>query len=368
MNILISTLVNPDFNNGLGKYIKYLINSLQEIDSNHHFFIIVNLELSNKIDIYNHKFKKIVVDIPHHPRVFMRPVYFFWQHSFFKSLLKKNMIDVFHSPNPVPIFSTFGTPYVVTIHDVAEYSIQRFSPFRQKLRIWATESSAKLSKEIITVSKYSQSEIVKKLNRESKNVHITYPGLTLNPEFDDKIEFSKPYFLHVGGSRPNKNVRALISAFRGIKKKDIELYIVGNTQGIMVDQREKKKLEKEGIYLKGLVSNEELVTYYKNAIALVYPSLYEGFGLPILEAMACGIPVITSNCTSMPEVGGEAVHYVDPYSIESIRVGMEKILTDEDYRQDLIRKGLKRYKKFSWEEAARKTIEVYEMAKRGSFP
>lgn len=109
-----------------------------------------------------------------------------------------------------------------------------------------------------------------------------------------------------------------------------------------------------------------MIGYYKNALALIFPFIHEGFGLPIIEAMACGTPVISSNTTSMPEVGGDAIHFVNPYSVNSIKAGMEKIIEDEDYRNYLIKKGYVQVKRFSWEETAKKTIEIYEKAAKKS--
>lgn len=360
MNIAISTLVSSTKQNGVFKYISYLVEHLQEAESPHKYFIIVNREFDKALKIKASNFQKIIVDIPHHPRLIMRPVYFIWQHTMIKKILRDYKIDVFHSPNPVPLFTTFEIPYVVTIHDLAEFYVKRYSPFRQKLRIWATETSGRLVKEIVTVSEYSKIQIKTELEVSEDKIHVTYPGLTLlqsnyteDSDFDGKL-----FFLHVGGSRSNKNVERIINAFQKVRENyNAELYFVGEPKFL-----NKKNSELSGIVHYGQVSEEELIFLYKNAHALIYPSLYEGFGLPILEAMASGTPVITSNITSMPEVGGDAVHFVDPYSVDSIRAGMEKLLNDEEYRNSLIQKGLKRYKRFSWEEAARKTIEVYEKA------
>lgn len=358
MNIAISTLVNSTVKNGLNKYIRYLIDYLQKTDSEHRFFILVNKEFDELINVWHPYFKKVLLNIPHHPRIIMRPLYFGWQNLFSKGFFRYHEINVFHIPNPIPLYYSFDVPTVVTVHDLAEYEVKRYTFFRQKMRMIATESSVKHSAHILTVSQYSKSQIEEKLEVSPDSIHVTYPGLTLMGDFS-KLKSKKcrrPYFLHVGGSRPNKNIPAIIQAFYDLSvSSSIELHFVGTP----VDS---DLYSDNNVIFHGEVSEKKLIELYKNAFALVYPSLYEGFGLPITEAMACGTPVITSNITSMPEIGGDAVHYVNPTSISSIREGMEKLLTDEEYRQSLIHKGLRQYKKFSWEEAARKTIEVYEKA------
>lgn len=126
------------------------------------------------------------------------------------------------------------------------------------------------------------------------------------------------------------------------------------------------KLKGNGIYFKGYVSNDELLNYYKNALALVYPSLYEGFGLPILEAMSLGVPVITSDRAPMPEVAGEAAIYVDPEDESSIKSAMERLVNDEHLRKSLKSQGFERSKKFDCKSAAQKTIRAYEVATKNS--
>lgn len=142
----------------------------------------------------------------------------------------------------------------------------------------------------------------------------------------------------------------------------MDLYFVGQTSYLNQSKKKLKELENKGICFVGYVSEEELLRYYKGAMGLIYPSLYEGFGLPVLEAMSLGVPVITSDRASMPEVGGEAVLYVNPEDECSIQKVMEKLMREESLRESLKEKGLQRSQKFDWQTAAQKTILAYEEA------
>ncbi len=359
MNILITTIVTPNSPNGLLRYIQGLIEYLQQLDSRNKYYILINEELNEHINVTHKNFKKINIGIPYYPRILMRPVYFLWQNFFLKKIIKKYKIDLFHSPNPIPLFITGGKPFVVTIHDVAEFSEKRHSFFKQWFRRYLATRSAHIASAIITVSDFSKSEIVKYLKIDSDKVYVTPLGLSINSTQALKMKFEKPFFLHVSGTKKNKNIDNIIDAFNMLNQNKIQLIFVGG-----INNRIKEKniliLKKKGIYFKGYVSDDELKEYYRNAYALVYPSLYEGYGLPIIEAMSFGVPVITSNVTSMPEVAGDAALFVDPRNIESINEAMKVLIKDEDVKLDLIGKGFRRQEKFIWRDTATKTINVYD--------
>ncbi|MFW6025682.1 MAG: glycosyltransferase family 4 protein [Candidatus Woesearchaeota archaeon] len=165
-----------------------------------------------------------------------------------------------------------------------------------------------------------------------------------------KYSINKPFIFYVGSDVGRKNIKRLAKSFNSIEKQiPHELILAGNIRRQYNSQRIKKI---------GYVNNEDLVQLYNQADLYVYPSLYEGFGLPILEAQACGCPVLTSNVTSMPEVAGYGAHIVNPYSEKEIAEGMEKILNDKKYREELIKKGFENVKRFSWEKTARDILKV----------
>ncbi len=365
MNIAITTHVNPAISNGLGQYIRFLIKALEEADTNHSFFILVNKEFDKFLSISHPNFVKVRIDIPHNPRILMRPIYFYWQNLLIDSFFRKHKIDVFHLPNPVPLFNTHNVPYVVTIHDMAEFNNFRHKSFHRSFRLLSYKLSAENSTMITTVSRFTKSEILKFLDIKKEKIKVIYPGLTLdiNKQTDNKKVFKEPFFLHVGGSRNNKNIERIIEAFLMLNiQSKVKLYFLGTITHLKKSKKEMKRLEESGIFFIGQVSEEDLIAYYREAIALVYPSLYEGFGLPILEAMYLGLPVITSNRCSMPEVGGDNVIYVNPESTFDISMAMKKIWLDKNLVRKFVEDGRERAKLFDWKDTAYEMLTMYENA------
>jgi len=183
-----------------------------------------------------------------------------------------------------------------------------------------------------------------------------------------------PYVLFVGSEHPRKNFARLLRAFFKLKSehrvKDLKLVKVGKAGGPEADFRQhtlqvinELNIPRDVVFT-DYVAEENLPAYYSGAECFILPSLYEGFGFPPLEAMACGCPVIVSNATSLPEVTGEAAVRVDPYDIYGIARALEMVLTDEGLRRELVSKGLERARQFSWEKAARQTMEVYQSVER----
>lgn len=364
MNIALITHVTPAESNGLSQYIRFLIRGLQEIDSSHHFYIFVNKSFDAYLNIDHPRFNKVLVDIPHYPRGLMRPVYFFWQNFVAGKLLKKYRIDLVHLPNPIPLFNTYGIPHIVTIHDTAELRGARHNRLHRNFRIAVNNISAKKSNQVLTVSEFSKREIVDLMGIRENKINVTHPGLTLDLKkgVSENIKVDKSYFLSFGGHKENKNLDRLIEAFLSLNvKKKVKLVLVGDLSKLR-ESFDLNLLNENGVDIKGYVSEHDLIGYYRNALALVYPSLYEGFGLPVLEAMSLGTPVISSSRASMPEVGGDAVLYIDPEDSTSIKNAMLRILSDKKFRSDLKKRGMKRSRNFNWKVAAQKTIIAYEKA------
>ncbi|MBO6573742.1 MAG: glycosyltransferase family 4 protein [Balneola sp.] len=365
MNIAIVTHVTPGISNGLSQYIRFLIKGLIEASTDHHFFIFVNKSFDSFLDIDHPNFTKIRVDIPHSPRILMRPIYFIWQNLFSGELFKKYNIDIIHFPNPVPLITSLGLPTVVTIHDTAELRGERHTKLHKQFRIWVNNNIANRAEAVLTVSQFSKSEICSLMNVKEEKIHVTELGITINNNIKilSHSKASTPYFLHVGGGSKNKNLDRVIEAFLQLNKSRVlNLKVVGRTEQFKRFSLDFEALKKEGIYFTGYLSENELIKTYKNAMALVYPSLYEGFGLPILEALSMGIPVITSNRASMPEVAGKAAIYVDPEDISSIKNGLNLVLNDNEIKNRLKKEGILRSKQFDWLSTARKTLRVYEKA------
>ncbi|KKR76652.1 MAG: Glycosyl transferase, group 1 [Candidatus Levybacteria bacterium GW2011_GWA2_40_8] len=283
-----------------------------------------------------------------------------------KKLLKdKELMDVFFSPTHyLPLF--LPAPSAVSILDVSYLMYPEL--FKKmdlyQLKLWGGYSIRKARK-IITISKSSKNDIIRAYGISPDKIFVAYPGLedmknVKDIGLENKYKIKGGYILFVGTVQPRKNVEKLIEAFSKLPDRSLTLIIIGKL-GWMYDQI----LEAPGRYgiskrVKFLdsVSDDELPSFYKNAQFFILPSLYEGFGLPILEAMQYGCPVITSNVSSLPEAGGDAVLYVDPENVSDITSKMQKLLTDKNLRDDLVKRGFRQVKKFSWEKTARDTISA----------
>jgi len=246
-----------------------------------------------------------------------------------------------------------------------------------QLRSWTAYSVSKARK-ILTISNSSKDDIIKEYNVAQNKVVVTHLGIketiSLEPQIYSmnilkaKYGVSDKYILFVGTLQPRKNIARLIEAFSQIKKgkhleaKDLQLVIIGRKGWLYEEILAKPKeleIEKDVKFLEN-INDDELVLFYKHALCFVLPSLYEGFGLPVLEAMQYGCPVITSNSSSLPEAGGEGALYVDPENIDDIAEKITKLISDEKLRSELIEKGKKQLEKFSWEKTAKETLAVLE--------
>ncbi|MCJ7547015.1 MAG: glycosyltransferase family 4 protein [Deltaproteobacteria bacterium] len=256
---------------------------------------------------------------------------------------------------------------IITIFDLSflinpEWFSKKFYYYYQFL----IPKIAKNSLKIITISEFSKKEIIRLLHIPEQKIKVIYCGV--DTKFRQKISVNellknrpKNYILSVLSLEPRKNIHNLILAFKKIGLPDIQLILVGSRSNVFANNKLKDIIHsKKNIFFTGYLSDDELIRLYSEAKLFVYPSYYEGFGLPPLEAMACGCPVVVSNAASLPEVCGDAAQYIDPYNVESIAEGINKVLTDEPLRQSLIEKGLERARLFSWEKSAQEHIEVFE--------
>ena len=242
--------------------------------------------------------------------------------------------------------------------------------------IWRLNMSGlKKADRIITISEFSKNEIIKYLEYPEDNIYTIYPAVDHEHYYErrDKeilkrfnISENEKVILYVGSEMPRQNIPFLIKGFSKLKKMlpDVKLLKIGNPQWRGA-REELLRLIKElnlqnDVMFVGYVEEVELPEWYNAADLFVYPCLYAGFGLSPLEAMVCGTPVITSNTSSLPEVVGDAGIMGDPYDINGLADAMYKVLTNDGLRDDMIKRGLKRAKMFSWEKCARETLEVYE--------
>lgn len=278
--------------------------------------------------------------------------------------------DVFFSPTHyAPRFSPI--PRVISVMDLSFLQFPHLFNARDlhKLKRW-TDYSVKKAARVITISQSSKDDIINEYNVPGDKVKVVYLGIKKEEKTKTMSEtlsnhhIISPFILFVGTLQPRKNIEGLIHAFSKVKEKnpDLQLVIIGR-KGWLYDEilaaPQKYGVEKDVKFL-DFVKDEELPTFYKNAVCFVLPSLYEGFGLPVLEAMKYGCPVITSNISSMPEAGGDAALYVNPDNIEDIAEKIEKVVGDENLQETMRKKGLQQVKKFSWEKSANDVLAVLE--------
>ncbi len=296
-------------------------------------------------------------------------------------LLLNQPYDIFHqmwvSTDPaVP-----SHKLVVTMHDTValKWPEDEGVLFKQAGRL------LRRAQAVITVSEFSRNDIIETFDVKPDRVHKIYNGCdhtmyntTCNSNQIDQtlnqLGISLPYLLYVGGQTPRKNLPGLIKAFALVQRKNSfphQLILAGPFNHLRPEIDEAIAVSgcSEDIRVLGYVPNESLPVLYQGAAALIFPSLYEGFGLPVIEAMACGTPVVTSNTTSLPEVAGDAAKLVDPKSIEDIARGILQIIEESDTaRAERVKKGIMQSEKFSWKRCAEEHLAVYDavMAKVNS--
>jgi len=240
--------------------------------------------------------------------------------------------------------------------------------------------SARSSCQIIALSQSSKRHIMKALKVSEDKINVTYMGVDkiFHPHHDrreilkikKRIGIKGNFILSVANSHPHKNLRRLLQAYyilRRDKKITHQLLLAGNPgRGHLELVRTVRKLGiGQEVIFTGYIPHHRMPLVYQAADLFVFPSLYEGFGLPILESMACGTPVVSSNAASLPEVVGRAGILVDPYNVKEMAGAMYRILSDKSLVQDLIKKGLKQSKRFSWVQTAKETLAIYEKATAG---
>lgn len=290
---------------------------------------------------------------------------------------QKKKLDVYHETGFVPAALT-TLPTVYTIHDLTLITHSNLHP---RERVWFHEFFRKrrmrYATHILTVSEFMRQEICQILHLKPEDVTavpeapapLFYPRIKIAIQsVCQKLSLPNEFLLFVGSLEPRKNLSRIVQALR-MTKTDIPLVIVG-WEG-WGDKGWKETIEKtdlrKRIYFTGYVDDESLSNLYSGATALVYPSLYEGFGLPILEAMACGCPVICSNLASMPEVAGDAAMKVNPYNVEELAAAIDNLTGDTQIWQKFHDRGLKRSSTFTWKRSAEQTRDVFRQVATEGF-
>ncbi|MHA7059256.1 glycosyltransferase family 4 protein [Aquimarina sp. M1] len=345
-------------NSGIGTYIKNTIPSI--IDHVDEVVVLGDPETIREFD-WSHKVKVIS---------FRANVYSFKEQLLYP--IRIPICDVFWTPHfNAPLLPIKAAKRMVTIHDVNHLSNPEY--FSYIKRLWARilyKNAIEQSDEICTVSEFSKSEILKFFSVDSTKINIVYGGIDQNfaSKTTDNSDLVLPlnYFLFVGNIKAHKNLITLLKAYNQLEaelKKTYKLVILGRKKGFITQDTEIfSHIEENGliknIHFTGYVIDDEVSKVYKNATLFVFPSLYEGFGLPLLEAMACGVPVLSSDKASLPEVGGDAVLYFDPNDPLNLKEQIIRLLSDDELMSELKQKGLQQIKKFDWKFSIKKHITI----------
>ncbi len=348
VNLDINTLLSPHLS-GIGVYTLNLLNALNTRSD-------INLMPVFKYTRFRHR--------PHFALHSNLPAKIYMP---FVTPMSSQKNDIFHGPD-FKIYSSDKFKRVLTVHDLAFYEEEilndRFAKKgREKLEFVLNRTRPD---RIITVSNFIKEQILDRFPTYSGRVHTVYHGhdhLNSNNEATSIIH-KKNYLLFVGNVEKRKNILRAIQAYERVKNRfdNLKLYIIGKNgnEAEKVDEYISiSKLEHDVIRL-GHVSSSELRSLYKNAKLLIYPSLYEGFGIPIIEAFSSGCPVITSNSGAMKEIAGDAAALVDQFDIDDIAEKILHILANNNFRQRLIDRGLNRSKMFTWNNCANNTVTVYK--------
>jgi glycosyltransferase involved in cell wall biosynthesis len=281
---------------------------------------------------------------------------------FFILKIKKIDFDIFHPTYYDPYFLRYldNKPFVLTVHDMTHEKYEGIYFSKNNKTIRDKRKLIKKASKIIAISENTKRDIINCYNIPENKIKVIYLANSLNPQDGvSKVKTSSRYLLFVGNRSGYKNFNFFVESVAPILNKKLNVFCAGGG----------KFNEKEVKFLKGLnvldfveqknVNDKELVFLYKNAEIFVFPSLYEGFGIPTLEAFACGCPVILNKRSSLPEVGGKAVEYYNWKEKKSLLSSVEKILNNKKYKEELIEKGYEQLKNFSWDKTTRETIMVY---------
>lgn len=355
---------------GIGRYTYELLRYLAEIDSVNEYVVFLRKDGFEAYQPPNERFSKRLADFQH---------YSFAEQLKFPGLIKAEKLDLMHFCHfNAPLF--YRGPFIVTIHDLtlSFYPGKKMNnAFRRAAYQLVLRSVTKRAKAIVAVSNNTKKDLEQVLKIPSEKISVVYNGV--NPEFGEKsstskadlmkkLNLEKPYFLYTGVWRDHKNLVGMIRAFAQMNREfqQYSLVITGRhnpTYHEVPDTVKELGLE-DSVHLVGMVPDEDLRALYQNALAYIFPSFYEGFGLPPLEAMQSGTPVMASNRSSIPEVCGEGnALFFDPEIVEEMAERMRSLAIDASLRQRLVDRGFERVKAFDWKKMAEEVLRVYNSIK-----
>jgi glycosyltransferase involved in cell wall biosynthesis len=350
---------------GFGNYTYEITKRICENHKEHTFYLIFDREFD-----VSFVFAKNCIPIKIGPPTRHPILTLFWIRHQLHKALKRYKIDLFWSPDGICDLNA-EIPQIITIHDLNFEYHPEDSP---KWVSWYYRryypQYARKANQIITVSDYSKNDICNCYNIDQKKISVVYNGVSnefgqISNEEKAKYQTSytkgKRYFIFVGSIHPRKNVNRLLEAYELFYKKNPEyqLLIVGSNMWRKQSLKVPEAIE-QSVFFTGHVQMEILTKLMASAYALVYPPYFEGFGIPLVEAMKCGVPILSSDRTCLPEVAGNAALYFDPFDVVQMSRSMEEITTKPSKREELIEIGLKMARNYNWDQAASKTWKILQ--------
>jgi glycosyltransferase involved in cell wall biosynthesis len=351
---------------GIGTYIRNLLRHLARLDSQTEFVIFCRPEDRETLAAVGENFRPVPETSGNYS--IAEQVKIPWA-------LRREGVTLFHAPHYVlpPLVRCRS---VVTIHDVIHLMFPQYLPNRVAFAYakWSITQAAQRATRIMTVSHSSKRDILRFVDTEPGKIDVIYNAyderFAIEPREEDVVRVRERYqladefVLYAGNVKPHKNLERLIDAFAIVRKRGLDhlkLVLIGDEISKYTALRRAVHQHQLHSYVRflGYLPEETLAVMYRLAGVFVFPSLYEGFGLPPLEAMASGTPVVTSNVSSLPEVAGDAAVLVDPYDPQAIADGIYRVLTDETLRREMVHKGIARAGQFSWEQSVRHVRAIY---------
>jgi len=356
---------------GVGEYVFNVLNNLFEIDQHNQYFLFYNS--FKKVDhiLPNWNYNNVKFVGHHQPN----KLFNFQQNFFKKPYLDKLVggVDIFWLPNFHFANLSSQVKKIITVHDLSFEIYPEFFSFKRRYwhRILKTQKLVKNMDQIIAVSQNTKQDLIDLYNINKEKINVIYPSVsqdfkkiedqTVLQQVKNKYNLPDNFILYLGNLEPRKNLIGLIQAFEKIKS-DVNLVLAGQPGWLyrQIFNLAQKSYKKNKIHFLGYVDYRDRPALYNLAQIFIYPSFYEGFGLPPLEAMACGCPVVSSFSSSLGEVVDSAGLLVDPYDIMEISQAIDQILQNSDLKQDLIEKGLDQVKKFDWQKTAQDILKIFE--------
>lgn len=347
---------------GVGTYTRELVRNLLKIDKHNEYVLFFFAEFSEVAE-----FERPNVVIKYFPPIrHKKYLPIIYSHFLISQTIRKEKLGACLFPANIIPLGYFGKS-VVTIHDLAVYKLPELFPdkiinFDRKIVVPA---SLRKAAKIVAVSNSTKNDIIGLFKIKDEKIVMIYEGAP-SVKVLSQTKINRPYFLFLGTIEPRKNIERLIKSFTNFVQADRwrgELVLAGrngwkNNEVFELIKKSNKAMGRGAIKYLDYVAETDKPKLYGESLAFVFPSLYEGFGLPVLEAMSYGVPVITSNNSSLPEVAGGAAILVDPLNVKQITEALRRLATDVKFRQSMIEKGRKKSQEFTWEAAARQTLKV----------